>query len=71
MKKSVKVAWKRFIVLLICLVMVMSLFIGLDGIDTTTRIVIGVISGSLVIIYWVYAIISIRRQEQRNKKSGK
>ena len=71
MKKSVKVALKRFLVLLICLVMVMSLFVGIDSIDNKVRIVAGIVCGSLIIIYWVYAIISIRRDEQRKKKNSK
>ena len=69
MKKSVKIALKRFLVLLICLVMVMSLFAGIDGVDNTVRIVAAIVCGSLIVIYWIYAIITIRRDDQRKKKN--
>ena len=71
MKKSVKVALKRFLVLLICLVMVMSLFVGIKDLDNNVRIIADIVCGSLIIIYWVYAIIAIRREEQRKKKNNK
>ena len=70
MKKSVKVALKRFLVLLICLVMVMSLFVGIKDLDNNVRIIAGIVCGTLIIIYWVYAIITIRREEQRKKKNN-
>jgi antibiotic biosynthesis monooxygenase (ABM) superfamily enzyme len=71
MKKSVKVALKRFVVLLICLLMVMSLFASIDKIEQNTKVIIGTICIVCMIIYWVYAIISIRRHEQLKKRKGK
>lgn len=67
MKKSVKLALKRFVILLIVLVMVLSLFMT-GTIDNTARIIIGILFGVVVIIYWVYAIIVIRRENQRKNK---
>ena len=75
MKKSVKIAWKRFLILLICLVMVLALTLaGNKHLNDTARIVIGTCAGVSVVVYWIYAIISIRRDEQkkkRNQKDGK
>lgn len=70
MKKSVKIALKRFIVLLICMVMVITLFAAMDHVDTSVKITIGVICLVLTVVYWVYALITIRRDEQK-KKSNK
>ena len=67
MKNPIKVALKRFMILLIVLVMVLSLFMA-GTVDNTARIIIGIIFGVVVIIYWVYAIIVIRRENQRKKK---
>ncbi len=72
MKKSVKIALKRFIILLICLVMVLALTLaGNKHLNDTARIVIGICAGVSVIVYWIYAIISIRRDEQRKKRNEK
>ena len=71
MKKSVRVALKRFLVLLICLVMVMTLFASIEHVDPNTKAIIGAICIVVVIIYWVYAIITIRRSEQLKKRKGK
>ena len=51
--------------------MVMSLFVGIKDLDNNVRIIAGIVCGSLIIIYWVYAIITIRREEQRKKKNNK
>lgn len=46
MKKSVKIALKRFIILLICLVMVLALTLaGNKHLNDTARIVIGICAG--------------------------
>ena len=71
MKKSVKIALKRFLVLLICLVMVLTLFFAMDNVDKTVRIVVGVSCLVIIIAYWIYAFISIRRDNQRKKRDGK
>ena len=47
----------------------MSLFAGIDGVDNTVRIVAAIVCGSLIVIYWIYAIITIRRDDQRKKKN--
>ena len=47
------------------------LFVGIKDLDNNVRIIAGIVCGSLIIIYWVYAIITIRREEQRKKKNKK
>ena len=71
MKKSVKIALKRFFILLICLLMVMTLFSSIEHVDMKTKGVIGAICIVVVIVYWVYAIITIRRSEQLKRRKGK
>ena len=71
MKKSVKIALKRFLVLLICLVMVLTLFFAMDNVDKTVRLVVGISCLVVIIAYWIFALISIRRDNQRNKRDEK
>ena len=71
MKKSVKIAIKRFLVLLICLVMVLTLFFAMDNVDKTVRLVVGISCLVIIVAYWIYAFISIRRDNQRKKRDGK
>lgn len=71
MKKSVKIAIKRFLVLLICLVMVLTLFFAMDNVDKTVRLVVGISCLVIIVAYWIYALISIRRDNQRKKRDGK
>ena len=71
MKKSVKIALKRFLVLLICLVMVLTLFFAMDNVDKTVRLVVGISCLVIIVAYWIYALISIRRDNQRKKRDGK
>ena len=71
MKKSVKIAIKRFLVLLICLVMVLTLFFAMDNVDKTVRLVVGIFCLVIIFAYWIYALISIRRDNQRKKRDGK
>lgn len=71
MKKPVKIALKRFFVLLICLLMVMTLFASIEHVDVKTKGIIGAICIVVIIIYWVYAIIVIRRSEQLKKRKEK
>ena len=71
MKKSVKIAIKRFLVLLICLVMVLTLFFAMDNVDKTVRLVVGISCLVIIVAYWIYALISIRRDNQRKKRDEK
>ena len=71
MKKSVKIAIKRFLVLLICLVMVLTLFFAMDNVDKTVRLIVGISCLVIIVAYWIYALISIRRDNQRKKRDGK
>ena len=71
MKKSVKIALKRFLVLLICLVMVLTLFFAMDNVDKTVRLVVGISCLVIIVAYWIYALISIRRDNQRKKRDEK
>ena len=71
MKKSVKIAIKRFLVLLICLVMVLTLFFAMDNVDKTVRLVVGISCLVVIIAYWIFALISIRRDNQRKKRDEK
>lgn len=71
MKKPVKIALKRFFVLLLCLLMVMTLFALIKDVDMQTKGIIGAICIVAIIIYWVYAIIVIRRSEQLKKRKEK
>ncbi|MDD7735744.1 MAG: hypothetical protein SOW55_05355 [Bacilli bacterium] len=71
MKKSVKIALKRFLVLLICLVMVLTLFFAMDNVDKTVRLVVGISCLVVIIAYWIFALISIRRDNQRKKRDEK
>ena len=71
MKKSVKIALKRFLVLLICLVMVLTLFFAMDNVDKTVRLVVGISCLVIIVAYWIYALISVRRDNQRKKRDGK
>ena len=69
MKKSVKVALKRFLVLLLALLMVIPLFAMGDKIDTGVKIGVGVTCLVIIAIYWIYAIIAIRREDQRKQRN--
>lgn len=71
MKKSAKIALKRFLVLLICLVMVLTLFFAMDNVDKTVRLVVGISCLVVIIAYWIFALISIRRDNQRKKRDEK
>ena len=71
MKKSVKIALKRFLVLLICLVMVLTLFFAMDNVDKTVRLIVGISCLVIIVAYWIYALISIRRDNQRKKRDEK
>ena len=71
MKKSVKIALKRFLVLLICLVMVLTLFFAMDNVDRTVRLLVGISCLVIIVAYWIYALISIRRDNQRKKRDEK
>ena len=71
MKKSVKIAIKRFLVVLIYLVMVLTLFFAMDNVDKTVRLVVGISCLVIIVAYWIYALISIRRDNQRKKRDGK
>lgn len=68
MKKTVKIALKRFIILLLCLVMGFGLFAAVGGSNRTATIIIGSICLGLILIYWIWAIIIIRREDQKKKK---
>lgn len=71
MKKSIKIALKRFIILFLCLLMVVTLFSVSGNKNSTVSIVVGCISLGIMVIYWIYAIISIRRSEQKKKDDNK
>lgn len=72
MKKSVKVALKRFVILLLCLLMALTLFAVGTNKDLTVTMVVGIICAGLVFVYWVWAIILIRRDQQKDdRKNGK
>ena len=69
MKKSVKVALKRFAVLLLCLLMVVPLFAMGDKLDKGVKIGVGVGCLVIIVIYWIYAFIVIRREDQRKNRN--
>lgn len=76
MKKETKIAWKRFIVLLVVLAMFFGVFAGIpSGISSTAKIVVGSVLLGLLAIYWIFAIILIRRKAQKevleNKEKNK
>ena len=49
----------------------MTLFSSIEHVDMKTKGVIGTICIVVVIVYWVYAIITIRRSEQLKRRKGK
>ena len=68
MKKDTKIAFKRFIVLLIVLAMFFGVFAGIpSGISSTAKIVVGSILLGLLVIYWIIALILIRRKSQKEQ----
>jgi protein-S-isoprenylcysteine O-methyltransferase Ste14 len=68
MKKDTKIAFKRFIVLLIVLAMFFGVFAGIpSGISSTAKIVVGSILLGLLVIYWIVALILIRRKSQKEQ----
>ena len=69
MKKSVKVALKRFAVLLLCLLMVVPLFAMGDKLDKGVKIGVGVGCLVIIVIYWIYAFIVILREDQRKNRN--
>ncbi len=68
MKKDTKIAFKRFIVLLIVFAMFFGVFAGIpSGISSTAKIVVGSILLGLLVIYWIVALILIRRKSQKEQ----
>ena len=71
MRKSVKVALKRFAVLMICLLMVVPLLAIGDNLDKNAKIWVGVVALIIIAGYWIYAYIDIRRDKQRHPGNEK
>lgn len=71
MKKNMKLAWKRFLVLFICLLLIFPLLVGIKEVSKETKIIIGILFLALMVIYWLYAIISIRRDNQKKSNVRK
>jgi hypothetical protein len=70
MKKETKIAWKRFVVLVVVLAMAFGVIAAIpSGLDSTGKIVVGSIILGIMAIYWIYAIIAIRRKDQLDKKN--
>lgn len=65
MNKNVKLAWKRFFVLFICLIMIVPLFAGMENLEPNIKIIFLIILLLIIAFYWIFAIISIRRDKQK------
>ena len=51
--------------------MVLTLFFAMDNVDKTVRLVVGISCLVVIIAYWIFALISIRRDNQRKKRDEK